>query len=570
VIGELLNERYRIDSELGQGGMGAVYQGFDTKLERDIAIKVLSESGLGTEGHARLIREAQSAAKLNHPNIVTIYDVGEYEKTPFIVMELINGESLKELPPETIEDTISIARQLCAALEHAHRQGIIHRDLKPENVLITPDRQLKLMDFGLARMDASDLTKEGTVVGTIYYISPEQAQGMQVDGRTDLYALGVMLYEFTTGVLPFETNSIIELIAQHLHAPVSPPNQTNSDIPTALNDLILLLLNKDPDDRPQSASQVLYIIDHEGLWESTRSFVPPKPDEQSGQLAHSQTGKQQTIGYTTSSDGTRIAYSTIGDGPPFVQCATSLSHLEYDWETPIWRHWLDELSQNHTLVRYNYRGTGLSDWNVEDLSWEGWVRDLEAVVEALGIEKFPLMSMSQSGTVAIKYAYDHPDKVSHLIIYAGYARGWLHRDLTEKQIEEEATIISLIKVGWSHEDSRFRQLFAREVIPEADQDQMEWLDTLMRKSTSTENMVFLEKEMHNTNVEELLPHIKVPTLVIHPRYDLGVPYEEGMRVASGIPNATFVTLDSKNHILLENEPAWKHFTETVHKFIKDN
>lgn len=124
--------------------------------------------------------------------------------------------------------------------------------------------------------------------------------------------------------------------------------------------------------------------------------------------------------------------------------------------------------------------------------------------------------------------------------------------------------------GWSHKDSRFRQVFAREVIPEADQDQMEWLDTLMRKSTSTENMVKLEKEMHRANVEELLPMIKVPTLVIHPRYDLGVPYEEGMRVASGIPNATFVTLDSKNHILLKHEPAWKQFIETVHKFIKDN
>ena len=570
MIGELLNERYRIDSKLGQGGMGIVYQGFDTKLERAIAVKVLSGSGLGTDGHARLIREAQSAAKLNHPNIVTVYDVGEYGKTPFIVMELIDGNSLAEQPPENIEDTISITRQLCAALEHAHNQGIIHRDLKPENVLITPDHQIKLMDFGLARTDASNLTQEGALVGTINYISPEQAQGLQVDGRTDLYALGVMLYQFTTGALPFESDNIIEIIAQHIHADVKPPNLTNTELPVALNDLILQLLNKDPDDRPRSASQVVYIIDHAGLWESTISYVPPKADEGSDQHLHSQTGKQQTIRYTTSSDGTRIAYATIGAGPPFVMCATSLSHLEYDWETPIWRHWLDELSQNHTLVRYNYRGTGLSDRNVDDLSWDGWVRDLEAVVGALGIEKFPLMSMSQSGTVAIKYAHDHPDKVSHLIIYAGYARGWLHRDLTEEQIEEEAAMISLIKVGWSHKDSRFRQVFAREAIPEANQDQMEWLDTLMRKSTSTENMVKLEKEMHRANVEELLPMIKVPTLVIHPRYDLGVPYEEGMRVASGIPNATFVTLDSKNHILLKHEPAWKQFIETVHKFIKDN
>lgn len=570
MIGELLNERYRIDSELGRGGMGVVYQGYDIKLERDVAVKILSELGLGTEGHSRLIREAQSVAKLNHPNIVTIYDVGEYEKTPFIVMELIEGHSLHEHPPENIEETISITRQLCAALEHAHDQGIIHRDIKPENVLITPNHQIKLMDFGLARTDASILTQEGAIVGTIYYISPEQVQGKQVDGRTDLYALGVMLYEFTTGELPFASNNIIELIAQHLNAPVRPPNLTNIEIPTPLNDLILQLLNKDPNDRPRSASQVLHIIDHGGLWESLKSIVPPKPDQASDQAQHSQTGKQQTIRYTTSSDGTRIAYSTIGDGPPFVMSAVFLSHLEYDWKVPLWRHWLDEFSRDYTLVRYNYRGIGLSDWNVNDLSWDGWVRDLEAVVDTMGIEKFPLMSSSQSGTVAVKYAHDHPDKVSHLIIYAGYARGWLNRDLTEEQIAEEAALMALIKAGWGHENSKFRQVFAREVMPEANQDQMEWLDTLMRKSTSTENMMILEKEMHLTNVEDLLPHIKVPTLVIHPRYDQGVPYAEGMRMASKIPNATFVTLDSKNHVLLENEPAWKHFTETVHKFIKDN
>ncbi|MBW8009689.1 MAG: alpha/beta fold hydrolase [Chloroflexi bacterium] len=565
MIGKLLNERYRIDTELGRGGMGVVYQGYDTKLERDIAVKVLSESGLGTQGHARLMREAQSAARLNHPNIVTIYDVGEFKKMPFIIMELIDGNSLHEQLPESIEDTIAITRQLCNALEHAHNLGIIHRDLKPENILLTPDRQLKLMDFGLARIDASNLTQEGTLVGTIYYISPEQAQGKEVDGRTDLYALGVMLYQFATGILPFESDSVIEIIAQHLHAEVKHPNLVNKDIPEPLNDLIVQLLNKDPKDRPQSASEVLYFIDHEGLWESTRSYVPPKADEQSAQ-----TGKQQTIRFTNSSDGARIAYSTIGEGPPFVMSAVHLSHLEYDWEVPLWRHWLEEFSENNTLVRYNYRGTGLSDWNVNDLAWDGWVRDLEAVVDTLGIEKFPLLAASQSGTVSIKYAHDHPDKVSHLILYGSYARGWLNRDLTDEQKEEEAALMSLIKVGWGHENSNFRQFFAREIIPEANQDQMEWYDTLMRKATSTENMLILEKEMHLTNVEDLLPKIQVPTLVIHPRYDQGVPYEEGMRMASKIPNATFVTLDSKNHLLLEHEPAWKHFTETVHKFIKDN
>lgn len=550
--------------------MGIVYQGYDTKLERDVAIKVLSDSGLGTDGHSRLIREAQSAAKLNHPNIVTIFDVGEYNKIPFIVMELIHGNSLQDKPPSTIDETIAIARQLSAALEHAHNKSIIHRDIKPENVFITPENQIKLMDFGLARIDASNLTQEGALVGTIYYISPEQIQGLEIDSRTDLYALGVMLYKFVTGHLPFETDSIIELIAQHLHAPVKNPNLINPDIPLPLNDLIVQLLSKDPNDRPRSASQVRHIIDQQGLWDSTRSYVPFKKNDSSSNLASQQMNKEQIIRYTTSSDSTRIAYSTIGEGPPFVMSAVYLSHLEYDWEVPLWRHWLDEFSQDHTLVRYNYRGTGLSDWNVEDLSWGGWVRDLEAVVEALKINNFPLMASSQSGTVAIKYAHDHPDKVSHLILYAAYARGWLERDLTAEEIEEEAVLMSLIKVGWGREDSTYRQVFAANILPEANQQQLAWLDTLMRKSSSMENMMVLEKEMHLSNVEDLLPEIKVPTLILHPRQDTGVPYSESLLMASKIPNATFVTLESKNHLLMEHEPAWDHLTKTVHNFIKNN
>ena len=282
MIGEILNDRYHINSELGQGGMGVVYHGYDTKLERDVAIKVLSELGVSTEGYSRLIREAQSVARLNHPNIVTIYDVGEHNKIPFVIMELVEGYSLSENPPESLDEVILVTRQLCAALEHAHSQGIIHRDIKPENVLVTNSQQIKLMDFGLARIDASTLTQDGAIIGTIHYISPEQVQGMEIDGRTDLYALGVMLYQFTTGKLPFESDSIIELIAQHLNAPIKSPNLINTEIPLPLNSLIVRLLSKDPKDRPQSASQVLHIIDQEGLWESAKSYENLFPGSTSG------------------------------------------------------------------------------------------------------------------------------------------------------------------------------------------------------------------------------------------------------------------------------------------------
>ena len=264
-IGEIINNRYKIDSELGKGGMGTVYRAHDATLKRDVAVKVLSNFKLGTEGRARLLHEAQSVAKLNHSNIVTVHDAGEIEKTPYIVMELVEGGSLHEHPPKDFEQTVVIARQLCAALEHAHKQGIIHRDLKPENVVLDGNGQAKLMDFGLARSVSSRLTSEGTIVGTVFYMAPEQSMGKELDERADLYALGVMLYEFTTGMLPYEDSDPIAIISQHIHAPLVPPRAKNEDIPPLLNDLIVNLLSKDREDRPASAAEVQIALENPDL-----------------------------------------------------------------------------------------------------------------------------------------------------------------------------------------------------------------------------------------------------------------------------------------------------------------
>ncbi len=261
MIGMVLNDRYRLDAELGRGGMGVVYRAHDILLDRDVAVKVLSATALSTESRARLLREAQAAAKLNHPHIVSIHDAGEAEGVPFIVMELVEGESLHDRRPQALDDILAIARQVCAALEHAHAHGIIHRDLKPENVLLTPDGTAKLMDFGLARSVASRLSSEGTIFGTVFYLAPELALGQDFDGRADLYALGVMLYELTTGQLPFTADDPVAVITQHLHAPVVPPRAKNDQIPPTLNTLILCLLNKAPQDRPASAAEVLQILD---------------------------------------------------------------------------------------------------------------------------------------------------------------------------------------------------------------------------------------------------------------------------------------------------------------------
>jgi len=257
MIGTLIHQRYRIDNELGQGGMGVVYKGFDTALEREIAVKMMTQARLGTEGRGRLIQEARAIAKLSHPNVITVFDTGEYEKNPFIVMEYVEGVNLYDQPPKDVEEIVSITRQVCAALAHAHEHGIIHRDLKPENVILSVDGTAKLMDFGLARSISSRLTSEGTILGTVFYLAPEQAQGQSIDHRSDLYSLGVMLYELTTGELPFTAGDPLAVVSQHIHAPVVPPRAKNSRIPPALEALILQLMQKNPAERPASAKEVL-------------------------------------------------------------------------------------------------------------------------------------------------------------------------------------------------------------------------------------------------------------------------------------------------------------------------
>ncbi len=276
-----LHQRFRLDAELGRGGMGVTYRAHDTLLDRDVAVKVVNDPNLGETARAKILHEARAAARLNHPNIVTVFDAGEAfpaappaaadQAVPFIVMELVEGGSLQDLKLagdprlDDLSEITRIARQICAALAHAHGHGIVHRDLKPENVLLTPDGQAKLSDFGLARSVASRLTSEGTIIGTVFYLAPELALRQTFDGRADLYALGVMLYELTTGRLPFAADDPVAVISQHLHAPIVPPSVKNPAIPPRLDDLIQRLLSKDPADRPSSAPDVLRILDASDL-----------------------------------------------------------------------------------------------------------------------------------------------------------------------------------------------------------------------------------------------------------------------------------------------------------------
>jgi non-specific serine/threonine protein kinase len=236
--------------------MGSVYRAHDTLIDRNVAVKVVSVESLSQESKARLLDEARAAGKLNHPNIATIYDAGEEGGQTYIVMELVKGDTLSSHHPDSLKEILAIVQQINAALAHAHSKGIIHRDLKPDNVILAQDGTVKLMDFGLARPAASQLTIEGGLEGTAHYISPEQALGQEVDGRADLYALGVMLYELVTGQLPFEGEGPLEVIAKQIHGQVTPPRMVNPELPAELENLIMKLMEKNPADRFANAEQL--------------------------------------------------------------------------------------------------------------------------------------------------------------------------------------------------------------------------------------------------------------------------------------------------------------------------
>lgn len=276
---------------------------------------------------------------------------------------------------------------------------------------------------------------------------------------------------------------------------------------------------------------------------------------------------QQEIRFCRSADGVRIAYATAGAGPPLVKAANYLTHLEHDWNGPVWRHWLQELAAQHTLVRYDERGCGLSDRDVSDFSLDAWVRDLEAVVDALELERFPLLGISQGASVSVAYAVRHPERVSHLILYGGYARGRFNRDLNEEEMLQAETMINAIRVGWGQDNPAFRQLFTTMLIPDGSEEQKAWLNELARISLAPHKAAEMERAFYQIDVTAEARQVTAPTLVLHPRDDASISYEEGRLLATLIPGARFVLLEGRNHILLPQEPAWIRFLAEVRAFL---
>ncbi len=275
----------------------------------------------------------------------------------------------------------------------------------------------------------------------------------------------------------------------------------------------------------------------------------------------------QEIKFCLTPDRVRLAYATLGSGPTLVKAANWLSHLDLDRQIPLWRHWLIELSRDRRLVRYDERGTGLSDWSVPTLDFDSWVSDLEAVVEATEPGSFDLLGISQGAAVAIAFAVRHPGRVRRMILVGGYARGWARRPDQVEATARRRLLVEATRLGWSRDHAAFRQLWTSHFVPEARADEMRSFNDAQRASTSTENALRFLEEFGRIDIEALLPRVTVPTIVLHSHRDEAVPFDEGRRLAAGIPDSRFVSLDSANHLLLASEPAWRVFLDEVRRFL---
>jgi pimeloyl-ACP methyl ester carboxylesterase/DNA-binding CsgD family transcriptional regulator len=272
----------------------------------------------------------------------------------------------------------------------------------------------------------------------------------------------------------------------------------------------------------------------------------------------------QVVRFCAAPDGVRIAYAVHGSGPPLVKVANWLTHLEYDWESPIWRHWLNELGRRFTVVRYDERCCGLSDPDPRELGLDAFVSDLEAVVDAAGLERFALLGISQGGAVALEYARRHPERVEAIAFCGGYSRGRLQRDAPA--LEEHKARMEVARIGWGNDNDRFRKIFANWMLPDAGAAEIEAFDELQRRSCSAENAVRLLDAWARVDATSAFPGVKARALVCHARGDQAVPISEGELIARSLPDARFVPLDSRNHLLLPHEPAWQEFIRAVDDF----
>jgi DNA-binding winged helix-turn-helix (wHTH) protein/pimeloyl-ACP methyl ester carboxylesterase len=291
----------------------------------------------------------------------------------------------------------------------------------------------------------------------------------------------------------------------------------------------------------------------------------PKQTLHAVELNSHRDATEQEIQFFTTNDGVRIAYTMGGDGPPLVRCVDWLNHLDFEWKNPFRRHWFSQIMRHHTFLRYDQRGSGLSDWNVDDFSFERSLADLEELIEAVGFDKFALLGSCQGGAIGTAYAARHPERVTKLVLVGAFARGWPPPD--SMITEQFNAMLTLIRLGWGRDNPAFRQLWTTLFRPDASPEETEWMNEFQRITSSPENAARMMSEFPKIDITDLLPKVCCPTLVVHSRDEAVVPAREGRLIASRIRGARFVELPSRSHEVVPGEPAWQLQLDEVSSFL---
>jgi pimeloyl-ACP methyl ester carboxylesterase len=312
---------------------------------------------------------------------------------------------------------------------------------------------------------------------------------------------------------------------------------------------------REPGLTPERRRLLLHEAEALGLAEPPEPFLTRVPVE-------------QAVRYCQAPDGAAIAYACTGEGPPLVKAANWLNHLELDWTGPVWGRLFQGLSNTHSLVRYDERGNGLSDWDVPDLGFEAFVRDLETVIDTLGLERFPLLGISQGCAVSIEYAARHPERVTKLILLGGYAAGWRHV-ATPEEAEQRAAVITLVRSGWGQDNPAYRQIFSQTFMPSATHEELDWFNAFQRRTAPPGNAVRFLEAFADIDVRDRLAEVRAPTLVLHARDDQRVPLQQGIQLASEIPDARLTVLETDSHIPLSREPATERIIAAIHAFLAE-
>jgi len=534
---------YEVLGLIGAGGMGKVYLGRDTRLDRSIAIKVLHQQFMaGPEARERFEREARSISSLNHPNICTLHDVGHQDGVDFIVMEHLQGDTLSErLGGEAmpLEQVLRLGVEIASALHEAHRTGMVHRDLKPANVMLTP-QGAKLMDFGLAKMvqptPATDgqsfsaaltmeqpLTEQGVLMGTLPYMSPEQLRGGEIDARTDIFALGGVLYEMASGKRAFAGSNQADLISAILTTQPQPVSDGRPDVPDGLDHLIDRCLAKDPDQRWHSARDVA------GELEWLERSMAQASSRSSAQRRSAAAGYR--IEYFTSPDGASIAAARGGSGPPLLIVPSMVDTIETCWSTYA------EVFREYELVTYDRRGTGLSERRTDATEADPYLQDAQAVIDGFRLQQFDLLGNLLGVVEAVWMATRNRDRVKHLAL-----RGPIISLADWASIPGVRAARSALEQDWEY----FTESFAQFVVGWGNPGGPK-MAARLRAVTSRDELRRLLESLATLDLAAVYPKVEVPTLVEHhPGYFFPDSYSQ--RIASMIPDcrmAVFAGADSE-------------------------